>query len=63
MGVSPYKYIIQQRVERAKELLRQPHSMSIAAIALECGFSNQSALSKHFRNITGKTPKVYKTGL
>lgn len=59
MGVPPYKYVIQRRIERAKRLLRQPQRMSIAEIALECGFANQSALCKHFRNLTGTTPKTY----
>ena len=63
MGVSPYKYVIQQRVERAKTLLRQPQKMAIAAIALECGFANQSALNKHFRNLIGTTPNTYRKGL
>ncbi len=63
MGVSPYKYVIQQRVERAKTLLRQPQKMAISAIALECGFANQSALNKHFRNLTGTTPKTYQKEL
>lgn len=63
MGVSPYKYVIQQRVELAKSLLRQSPKMSIAAIALDCGFTNQSALSKHFRNLTGTTPNSYRKGL
>ncbi|MEL7509583.1 MAG: AraC family transcriptional regulator [Cyanobacteria bacterium J06554_1] len=63
MGVSPYKYVIQQRVEQAKRLLRQPQKMSIAAIALECGFTNQSALCKHFRSQVGTTPNAYRQNL
>lgn len=63
MGVAPYKYVIQQRVEWAKRLLRQPQRMAIANIALECGFSNQSALSKHFRKLTGVTPNAYRKGI
>lgn len=63
MGLSPYKYVTQQRVERAKRFLQQPQKIPIAAIALECGFSNQSALSKHFRNIIGTTPNAYRKSL
>jgi len=63
MGGSPYQYVIQQRVEQAKKLLRQPQKMPIATIALECGFANQSALSKHFRKLIGTTPKAYRRGL
>lgn len=63
MGISPYQYVIQKRVERSKKMLRQPQKLSIAAIALECGFSSQSSLCKHFRNLTGITPNAYRRGV
>lgn len=63
MGFSPYQYVIQKRVEQAKKMLRQLQNTSIAAIALECGFSSQSSLCKHFRNLTGVTPKAYRRGM
>lgn len=58
MGVAPYRYLMQQRVERAKHLLEQ-RAMTIRTIALECGFSNQTHLTKVFRQRTGVTPKTY----
>jgi len=58
-GLSPYQYILQQRVESAKRLLKQSER-SIAQIALECGFTNQSQLTQHFRRFTGTTPRVYR---
>jgi AraC family transcriptional regulator len=57
MGISPHQYIIQQRVERAKQLLLQG-KMSLAEIAIACGFSNQSHLNRHFKRLTGVTPKT-----
>ena len=60
MGIAPYQYVIQQRVEWAKRLLRQQQLMAIADIALDCGFSNQSNLCKHFRKLTGMTPNAYR---
>ncbi|MEM9219516.1 MAG: AraC family transcriptional regulator [Cyanobacteria bacterium P01_F01_bin.150] len=63
MGISPYRYVIQQRVELAKELLRQSPKRAIADIALECGFSNQSSLCKHFRKLTGATPNAYRKAI
>jgi len=63
MGITPYRYVIQQRVEQAKWLLRHPQSMAIADIALACGFSNQSNLCKHFRKLTGMTPNAYRKEL
>jgi AraC family transcriptional regulator len=59
IGVSPYQYLLQQRVERAKQLLKQTER-SIVDIALECGFSSHSHLSKQFRQLTGITPKAYR---
>ncbi|MEO1377517.1 MAG: AraC family transcriptional regulator [Cyanobacteria bacterium J06635_10] len=59
IGMSPYQYLIQQRVERAKQLLKQKERL-ITDIALECGFSSHSHLSKKFRQFTGMTPKAYR---
>lgn len=59
LGVSPYQYLIQQRIERAKQLLKQTER-SIMDIALDCGFNSHSHLSKQFRQLTGMTPRVYR---
>jgi AraC family transcriptional regulator len=59
MGVTPYQYVLQQRVERAKVLLKH-RERAISDIALECGFANQSHFTKNFRQLTGVTPKVYR---
>ena len=56
MGISPHQYVIQQRVERAKLLLSKT-DLAIAEIALQVGFSNQSHLTRHFKSLTGVTPK------
>lgn len=39
MGLAPYQYVIQQRVERAKALLKQT-KLSLSEIALQCGFAS-----------------------
>jgi transposase len=58
VGIAPYQYLMQQRVERAKQLLEQ-QSIAISDIALDCGFANQTHLTKVFRQMTGMTPKAY----
>lgn len=58
VGIAPYQYLMQQRVERAKQLLKQ-QAISISDIALDCGFANQTHLTKVFRQMTGVTPKAY----
>lgn len=59
LGISPHQYLIQQRVERAKRLLKQT-DQPIIDIAFECGFNSHSHLSKLFRQVTGMTPKAYR---
>jgi AraC family transcriptional regulator len=58
-GVSPYQYVLNLRVERAKTLLGDD-ARSIADIALQCGFSHQEHLTRMFRRFTGVTPGRYR---
>lgn len=60
LGLTPYQYLLQQRVERAKQLLKQ-RDRTIVEIALLCGFNSHSHLSKQFRQLTGITPTAYRT--
>jgi AraC family transcriptional regulator len=60
IGMTPYQYLLQQRIERAKQLLKEG-DRSIMDIALLCGFNSHSHLSKQFRQLTGMTPKNYRT--
>ena len=62
IGVSPYKYVIQQRVAKAKNLIKNSE-LTLADIAYECGFSSQSQMTQHFRKCVGVTPKVYRNRL
>ncbi|MGL5075884.1 MAG: helix-turn-helix transcriptional regulator, partial [Waterburya sp.] len=57
-GIAPYKYIIQQRIAKAKQLIKQ-NKLPLAEIAFECGFSSQSQMTQHFRKCVGVTPKAY----
>lgn len=59
LGISPYQYLLQQRVTRAKQFLKQT-DRPIAEIALDCGFNSHSHLSKQFRQFTGMTPKAFR---
>lgn len=59
IGTSPYQYLLQQRIERAKQLFKQT-DQSIMDIALACGFNSHSHLSKQFRQLTGTTPRQYR---
>ena len=56
VGVSPYHYIVQRRVERAQSLL-QTSKLSIAEIANAVGFYDHSHLVRQMRRVLGVTPK------
>lgn len=58
VGITPHRYLIKQRVERAKQLLQQC-DLSIADIALRCGFANQGHLGYHFKRLMKVTPKAF----
>jgi AraC family transcriptional regulator len=55
MGISPYQYILKERIERSKALLRMGRN-SVAEVALSVGFSNQSHFTDAFHKHTGTTP-------
>jgi AraC family transcriptional regulator len=58
-GVPMHQYVIQRRIERAKDLLMQD-KLSIAEIALATGFSHQSHLARHMRRSVGLSPRAMK---
>jgi AraC family transcriptional regulator len=58
-GVPVHQYVIQRRIERAKDLLMQG-KLSIAEIALATGFSHQSHLARHMRRSVGLSPRAMK---
>jgi AraC family transcriptional regulator len=58
-GMTLHTYLIQQRVERAKQLLKRK-DCTMLDIAIECGFANPSHFAKHFRKHTGISPKQFR---
>jgi AraC family transcriptional regulator len=62
MGRPPHRYQIEQRIERARALLRDP-SIALSEIALMVGFSSQSHLNVYFRRVMGVTPARYRAAL
>ena len=55
-GKSPYKFLIQQRIDRAQELLLK-QDMAIADVAISVGFYDQSHLSRHMKKLLGVSPR------
>jgi AraC family transcriptional regulator len=59
VGQSPHRYVLERRIERAKELLRGTDT-PIVDVALAVGFSSQSHLSNWFLRQVGISPAVYR---
>ena len=55
---TPNNYIINLRIDEAKQLLRKPNAY-IADVAYRCGFSDPKYFSRCFKKITGKSPSEY----
>ena len=60
-GLTPHRYLMKARVERAKSLLRE-FEKSLTEIAIECGFCDHSHMSKVFRRLTGMAPVEFRDG-
>lgn len=55
IGVAPHRWLVQQKMERAKQLLEST-SLTITAVAQECGFSHRVPFSMAFQRTIGINP-------
>jgi len=58
-GESPHQFVLRQRVERAKEMLREAE-MRVLDVAVACGFKTQQHFARVFRRICGASPTEYR---
>ncbi len=58
LGLTPFQYLRNYRIEIATRKLRQ--NIPISQTALEVGFFDQSHLHRNFKQVTGMTPFQYK---
>ena len=56
-GIPPYAYLRQVRIRQAKKLLAE--GQSIANVAAQSGFTDQSHLTRWFKRLCGFTPGEY----
>src|SRR5262249_18682648 len=61
-GYAPHNYLLKLPVDRVRELLAIS-TLSLTEIALECGFSSPSHLSRVFRQVLGAPPSEYRRSL
>ena len=58
IGLAPYRYVMERRVERAKTMLRTA-SASLVDISLSVGFYSQSHFTSTFGRMVGATPTEF----
>jgi AraC-like DNA-binding protein len=56
------RHVLQLRVERFRSLLRQPalSDISIAALAMQCGFADAAHATRTFKSFFGVTPRDFR---
>ena len=54
-GITPYQWVLTQRVDQARDLLRNS-DLSLAEVALTCGFADQSHFTRVFSRLAGASP-------
>lgn len=57
-GNSPNKWLLEKRMEKAAQLLRQ-HNLKASEIYYELGYENLSSFIQSFKQVHGITPKQY----
>jgi len=58
-GMSPNRYVIQEKVEKAKTLITCQQKSSITEIAYSLGYADSAYFSKQFKEITGLSPSAF----
>jgi AraC family transcriptional regulator len=59
VGKTPHQYLLGRRLHRAQQLLKQKH-LTVAEVALLCGFSSQAHMTDTFRKQLQTTPGEYR---
>ena len=59
VGLPPHRYVIENRVMRARELLTTTR-LPLSEIALSTGFADQSHLSRRFQELVGIPPGAFR---
>src|SRR5580658_6712258 len=58
-GETPHKFVLRQRLERAKAMLRAPDAR-VLDVAVACGFKTQQHFAQVFRDVCGVSPTEYR---
>ena len=58
-GATPHQYVLDRKIDHAKELLRDPNR-SVLEASSRTGFADQSHFTKIFRRLVGVTPTEFR---
>ena len=58
-GVPPHRWLLLNRVQRAREMI-EGTTERLSAIAASCGFADQSHLTRAFRSVEGRSPAAWR---
>jgi AraC family transcriptional activator FtrA len=58
-GLSPYDWLLGERIAYAKELL-ESSNMRLTEVVEVAGFGSEESLRRHFRNLVGISPSSYR---
>jgi len=58
-GETPHQFVLRNRIERAKEMLRAPGAR-VLDVAVACGFKTQQHFARVFRHVCGTSPTEYR---
>jgi DNA-binding GntR family transcriptional regulator/AraC-like DNA-binding protein len=58
-GQSPHQFVVRERIERAKEMLRSAEAR-VLDVAVACGFKTQQHFARVFRRMCGASPTEYR---
>src|SRR5215472_9013832 len=58
-GETPHRFVLRNRIERAKEMLRAPGAR-VLDVAVACGFKTQQHFARVFRHVCGTSPTEYR---
>src|SRR5882757_9290474 len=58
-GDTPHQFVLHQRLERAKAMLRVPYAR-VLDVAVACGFKTQQHFAQVFRDVCGISPTGYR---
>ena len=59
VGMSPNRWLVQQRVERVRDLL-ESSDLPVESVAYEAGFGSAASLRQHIRAALGVSPTAYR---